>query len=133
MLRCWDSEPVNRPTFTALTLELEQLSTRATIWGEDLDDCVEEGSVESAVPAGKLHVPDAASCIIEDGAVYGEVVNGDPIEYELELVVRDASSGSDMYVHSSVDLPSDGIVTRSGGVEGGVQSFACSQKVSLIV
>jgi serine/threonine protein kinase len=95
MLRCWDSEPANRPTFTALALELEQLSTRATLWGEDLDDCTEEGT------AGAQRAAGAAPCIIEEEAVYDRSVDGDSVVYELESAACDDSSGSNMYARAS--------------------------------
>jgi serine/threonine protein kinase len=123
MLRCWDSEPANRPTFTALALELEQLSTRATLWGEDLDDCAEEGSVESTVPDGELHAAGAASCIIEEGAVCDRAVDGDSVVYELESAMCVDSSGSSMYARSSE--PEISAFNRHG--HSGSHAQACSR------
>jgi surface protein len=36
MMRCWDVEPKERPSFTDLALELRQMCTRAGIWGDDV-------------------------------------------------------------------------------------------------
>jgi hypothetical protein len=36
MMRCWDGEPSERPSFTDLALELRQMCTRAGIWGDDV-------------------------------------------------------------------------------------------------
>jgi serine/threonine protein kinase len=43
MMRCWDVEPSERPSFADLVLKLRQMCTRAGVWGDDVAGGADDG------------------------------------------------------------------------------------------
>jgi serine/threonine protein kinase len=108
MLRCWDGEPKQRPSFTSLASELDQLYTFAAVWGEDITAChgragdnADDESAESATSESLFDAGQSSE---------GSARSAHSAKVEYEPVVSGVSGG--LEVEEAVIYSRFGVVRR---------------------
>jgi serine/threonine protein kinase len=95
MTRCWDAVGENRPTFFDLVLELGQLCTRSTVWGEDIDACTNSSLDVTASAVGETHdvISVATPCPGQaSDEKSGSTVTSEGVEYEALVLDADRTN-----------------------------------------